>query len=183
MNDEFAQDVSEFDTLAEYKDSIRAELVKEKEAKARIMKEEEAMKQIVESSEMDIPSAMIDTQCENMIEEFAQKLAQSGLSVEQYMQFSGMTIPQLREQVRPEALTRIQSNLVLEAIAKAENLEASDEDVDAELEQMAKQYNMEFEKLKEYMGDAEKEVMKKDIVVTKAVDLILEKAVEVQKAE
>ena len=123
---------------------------------------------------MVLPEAMIETQCETMVEEFAQRIAQSGLTMEQYLQFSGMTVDQLKEQVRPEALTRIQSSLVLEQFAKDENIEVTDADVDAEVEKMAKAYGMEPDILKEYMGDAEKESMKKDIAITKAVDLIMD---------
>ena len=114
---------------------------------------------------MDLPEAMIETQCETMVEEFAQRIAQSGLTMEQYLQFSGMTVDQLKDQVRPEATTRIQSSLVLAQIAKEENIEVTDADIDAEVEKMAKAYGMEADKLKEYMGDAEKESMKKDLAI------------------
>ena len=134
-------------------------------------------------STMEIPEAMIKTQCENMVNEFAQRLAQSGLSMEQYMQFSGLTLDKLEEQVRPEAETRIKSSLVLEQIAKDENIEVSEEEIDAEIEKMAKAYGMEADKLKEYMGDAEKESMKRDISVTKAVDLVMENVKERAKAK
>ena len=134
-------------------------------------------------STMEIPEAMIKTQCENMVNEFAQRLAQSGLSMEQYMQFSGLTLDKLEEQVRPEAETRIKSSLVLEQIAKEENIEVSEEEIDAEIEKMAKAYGMEADKLKEYMGDAEKESMKRDISVTKAVDLVMENVKERAKAK
>lgn len=132
---------------------------------------------------MDLPEAMIETQCETMVEEFAQRIAQSGLTMEQYLQFSGMTIDQLKDQVRPEATTRIQSSLVLEQIAKEENIEVTDADIDAEVEKMAKAYGMEADKLKEYMGDAEKESMKKDLAITKAVDLIMDNVKERAKAK
>ena len=123
---------------------------------------------------MDIPDAMLETQCEDMINQFAQQMAQQGLSMDQYMQFSGMTIEQLKEQVRPEALERIQSELVLEAIAKEEKIEITDEDIDAEIEKMAEMYNMEADKLKSYMGEAEKENMKADMAVQKALEFIME---------
>ena len=132
---------------------------------------------------MELPDAMIDTQCENMINEFAQRISQSGLTMDQYMQFSGMTIDGLKEQVRPEAITRIQSSLVLEQIAKEENIEVSDEEINAEVEKMAAQYGMEADKLKEYLGDAEKESMKRDLAITKAVDLIMENVKERAKAK
>lgn len=183
LDDEFAQDVAGLDTLAEYKEDVKKNLTEKKEAEARRTKEEEAIKKIVDKSKMDIPEAMIDTQCENMIDEFAQRIAQSGLSMEQYLQFSGMTVDGLKEQVRPEAVDRISNTLVLEQIAKDENIEVTDADIDEELEKMAKAYGMEVDKLKGYMGDAEKESMKKDLSLNKAVDLIMENAKERAKAK
>ena len=181
--DDVAQDAAGVDTLAEYKEELKKNLTEKKETEAKKTKEDEAIKKIIDKSKMDIPEAMINTQCETMVEEFAQRIAQSGLTMEQYLQFSGMTVDQLKEQVRPEALTRIQSSLVLEQIAKDENIEATDADVDAEVEKMAKAYGMEPDKLKEYMGDAEKESMKKDIAITKAVDLIMDNIKERAKAK
>lgn len=183
LDDEFAQDVSEFDTLAEYKEDVKKRLVEQKENEAKRAKEDEAIQKIIDKSTMEIPEAMIQTQCENMVNDFAQRIAQSGLSMEQYMQFSGLTVDKLMEQVRPEAETRIKSSLVLEQIAKDENIEVSDADIDAEVEKMAATYGMEADKLKEYMGDAEKESMKRDIAVTKAVDLIMENVKERAKAK
>ncbi len=183
LDDEFAQDVAGVDTLAEYKEEIKKNLTEKKENEAKKTKEDEAIQKIIDKSKMDIPEAMIDTQCESMIDEFAQRIAQSGLSMEQYLQFSGMTIDQLKEQVKPEATTRIQSSLVLEQIAKDENIEVSDADVDAEVEKMAAAYGMEADKLKEYMGDAQKESMKKDIAITKAVELIMDNVKERAKAK
>ena len=183
LDDEFAQDVSEFDTLAEYKESVKKNLEKTKEDNAKRTKEDEAIGKIIEKSAMEIPDAMIDTQVQNMLQEFAQRMAQQGLSLDQYMQFSGMTIDKLKEQVRPEAVTRIKSSLVLEQIAKDENIEVSDADIDAELEKMAGMYGMEVEKLKEYMGDAEKESMKRDLAINKAVELIMDNIKERAKAK
>ena len=183
LNDEFASEVSEFDTLAEYKEEIKKNLTEKKETEAKKTKEDEAIQKIIDKSKMDLPEAMIETQCETMVEEFAQRIAQSGLTMEQYLQFSGMTVDQLKDQVRPEATTRIQSSLVLEQIAKEENIEVTDADIDAEVEKMAKAYGMEADKLKEYMGDAEKESMKKDIAITKAVDLIMDNVKERAKAK
>ncbi|MCI5492774.1 MAG: trigger factor [Lachnospiraceae bacterium] len=183
LDDEFAQDVSEFDTLAEYKESVKKNLEKTKEDNAKRTKEDEAIGKIIEKSTMEIPDAMIDTQVQNMLQEFAQRMAQQGLSLDQYMQFSGMTIDKLKEQVRPEAVTRIKSSLVLEQIAKDENIEVSDADIDAELEKMAGMYGMEVEKLKEYMGDAEKESMKRDLAINKAVELIMDNIKERAKAK
>ena len=183
LDDEFAQDVSEFDTLAEYKEDLKKRLVEQKENEAKRTKEDEAIQKIIDKSKMDIPDAMIDTQCDTMIEEFAQKIAQSGLSMDQYLQFSGMTVDKLREQVRPEATTRIQSSLVLEQIAKDENIEITDEDIDAEIEKMAKAYGMEADKLKEYMGESEKKSMKNDLAIQKAVELVMDNVKERAKAK
>jgi trigger factor len=183
LDDEFAQDVSEFDTLAEYKESLKKNLEEKKVNEAKRTKEDEAVQKIIDKSKMDLPEAMIDTQCETMVEEFAQRIAQSGLSMDQYLQFSGLTIDGLKEQVRPEAISRIQGSLVLEQIAKEENIEVTDEDVNAEIEKMAANYGMEADKLKEYMGDAEKDSMKKELAITKAVDLVMANVKERAKAK
>ena len=183
LNDEFAQDASEFDTLEEYKADLKKRLEEQKENDAKRTKEDEAIQKIIDKSSMDIPEAMLDTQCENMINEFAQRIAQSGLSMEQYMQFSGLTLDKLKEQVRPEAETRIKSSLVLEQIAKDENIEVSEDEINAEIEKMAAAYGMEADKLKEYMGDSEKESIARDLKVTKAVDLIMENVKERAKAK
>ena len=132
---------------------------------------------------MDIPEAMIQTQCEDMVNEFAQRIAQSGLTMEQYMQFSGQTVDKLMEQVRPEAETRIKTSLVLEAIVKAEGIEATEEDVNAEIEKMAAMYGMPVDQLKEYMGGNETESVKRQIAITKAVDYIMANVKEKAKAK
>ena len=178
LDDEFASDVSEFETLAEYKEDLKKQLEEKKLAEAKREQEDEAIAAIVEASEMEIPEAMIQTQCEDMVNEFAQRIAQSGLTMEQYMQFSGQTVQGLMEQVRPEAETRIKTSLVLEAIVKAEGIEASDADVDAEIEKMAGMYGMDVEQLKGYMGEAEKASMKNQMAITKAVELIMENVKE-----
>lgn len=182
LDDEFAADKGH-DTLAEYKEEVKKNLVEKKEEEAKRTKEDEAIQKIIDKSKMDIPEAMIKTQCETMVEEFAQRIAQSGLTMEQYLQFSGITVDQLMEQVKPEATTRIQSSLVLEAIVKAENIEVSDEEMDAEIEKMAKNYGMEADKLKEYMGDAQKDSMKREMSITKAVELIMDNVKERAKAK
>ncbi|MCD8046687.1 MAG: trigger factor [Clostridiales bacterium] len=174
LDDEFAQDVSEFDTVDEYKASVKTKVEERKAGDAKRAQQEEALQKIVEKSKMDIPAAMIDTQCENMINQFAQQMAQQGLSMEQYFQFSGSTMNQLKEQVRPDAESRIKNELVLDAIAKAENIEITDEDIDAELESMAAMYQMEAEQLKGYMGEEEKENMKLDLASRKALEFVTE---------
>ena len=183
LDDDFAKDVSEFDTLAEYKEHVKTNLEDKKADEAKRAKEDAAVDKAIENAQMDIPEAMIETQTRQMLDDFARRMQSQGLSMEQYMQFSGMTIDGLKEQVRPEAETRIKSSLVLEQIAKDENIEVSEEEIDAEIEKMAKAYGMEADKLKEYMGDAEKESMKRDISVTKAVDLVMENVKERAKAK
>lgn len=183
LDDEFVQDVSEFDTLAEYREDIKKRLTERKESEARRAKEEEAVAKIVDKSKMDIPEAMIDYQVNIMINDFSNNLSGQGLSLEQYMQFTGMTPDKFREQVRPDALKQIQSSLVLEQIAKEENIEVSDEDIEAEMQKMADRYGMDVAQVKEFMQDEQKESMKKDISVQKAVDLIMDNAKERAKAK
>ena len=174
LDDEFAQDVSEFDTLEEYKEDVKKNLAERKAADARRTQEDEAVQKIVENSQMEIPEAMVNTQAESMIDDFANRIAQQGLSLEQYAQFTGTTVEQMLDQMKPDALKRIQSGLVLEAIAVKEDIQVSEEDVEAEIGKMAEMYGMEADKMKEWLGDSEKENLKKDIAVQKAVELIME---------
>ena len=178
LNDEFAQDVSDFDTLAEYKDDLKKKIAERKESEAKAKKESEAIEKVVEAAKMDIPQAMIDTQVNRMLEDFAMRLQQQGLSVEQYFQYTGMTADKIMEEMKPEAVKRIKNSLVLEAVAKAENIEVSEEEFEAELQKMADMYKMEIEKIKEFMQDAEAKQMKDDIAIQKAVELIVSSAVE-----
>lgn len=178
LDDDFAQDVSDFDTLAEYKEDLKNKIAERKAAEAKNQKETEAIDKIVEASRMDIPEAMIRTQVNRMAEDFAQRLQQQGLSLEQYFQYTGLTADKILDQMKPEALKRIQNRLVLEQIAKAENIEISDEEFNAELQKMAEMYKMELEQIKEFMGDAEAKQMKEDMAVQKAVQLVVESAVE-----
>ncbi len=178
IDDEFAQDVSEFDTLAEYKEDIKKNLVSKKETEAKNAKQQAVMDKIIENATMEIPDAMVDTQAENMVDEYAQRLSYQGLSMDQYFQFTGMNAQSFKEQLKPQALKNIQSRLVLEAVIAAENIEVSDEEMETEIEKMASMYQMEVDKVKELLGDAEKENIKKDIAAQKAVDFVTEAAVE-----
>lgn len=178
LDDEFAQDVSEFDTLAEYREDVKAKIAKGKEEQARRDKEEEAVQKIVDKSSMEIPEAMIETQVDIMADEFAQRLSQQGMNFEQYLQFSGMTVEKMKEQMRPDALSRIKSSLVLEQIAKEENIEASEEDVNEQIEKMASMYGMTADKVREIIADSEIASMKKDIAVKKAVDFVMDRVKE-----
>ena len=178
LDDEFAQDVSEFETLADYKADIKKNLTEKKKAAAKRERERLAVAAAVEEAQMDIPEAMIKAQVNRMAEEFAQRLQQQGLSFEQYMKYTGATPEQLVETMKPEAVTRIKNSLVLEAVAKAEKVEVTDADIDAEIEKMAEMYQMEVDKLKEIIGDAEKDNIRKDLEVQKAAELLGSKAVE-----
>ena len=181
LDQEFVSDTSEFETVEEYKASVKERLETTKKNAAKDAQTEEAIAKIVEDSKMDIPEAMVEYQIDNMINEFANNMAQQGLQLEQYMQFTGMTMDGFREQVRPDAMQRIQSSLVLEAIAKAENIEATDADVDAEIEEMAKMYGMEADQLKTLVGEGERASMKKELASKKAVDFIMENVKEAAK--
>jgi len=178
LNDEFAQDVSEFETLEEYKADVKKNLEEKKHAAAMSSKEETVVDKVIENATMEIPEAMIETQVRQMADDFARRIQQQGLSLEQYFQFTGMDPKKFLDSIRPQALKRIQSRLVLEAIVKAENIEITEEELNKELEGMAAAYKMELDKLKELMSDKDKETMSMDIAVQKAVDLIAAAAVE-----
>ncbi|MBE5922373.1 MAG: trigger factor [Lachnospiraceae bacterium] len=173
VDDDFAQDVSEFDTLEEYKADLAKGLAEKKEKDAKNAMEDEAIEKVIANAQMDIPEKMIEAQQQRMIEDFAANLQQQGLSMEQYMQFTGLNQAMLMEQVKPQAEKRIQSRLVLEAIAKAEAIEVADAEVDAELEKMASMYKMELETVKGYMGEEGIAQMKEDIAVQKAVEVVM----------
>lgn len=178
LDDDFAQDVSDFDTLAEYKEDLKKNISERKANEAKSQKESEAIAKIVEASKMDIPEAMIQSQVNRMAEDFAQRLQQQGLSLEQYFQYTGMTAEKIIDEMKPEAVKRIQNSLVLEAIAKAENIEVSDEEFNAELQKMADMYKMELDQIKEFMGEFEEKQMRQDIAIQKAVELVVSSAVE-----
>ncbi len=178
LDDDFAQDVSDCDTLEEYKEDMKKSLQENKEEAAKRAKEEDVVNKIIDNASMDIPDQMVVTQTNQMIREFAQNLQYQGLSVEQYMQFTGMTQQSLIEEIQPQALKRIQSRLVLEAVAEAEGIDATEEEVEKELENMAAMYQLELDKLKERMGEGEMKQVHMDIAVQKAVDFVMEAAVE-----
>lgn len=177
-DDDFAKDVSEFDTIEEYKADIKAKLAEKKEKQAKAAKEDAVIEKIIENATMEIPDAMIDTQVRQMADDFAQRIQSQGLTIEQYFQFTGLSAQALLEQMKPQAVKRIQSRLVLEAIAKAENIEVSNEAIEKEIADMAAMYKMEPEKLAELIGEGEREQMKMDIAVQQAVTLVTEAAVE-----
>ena len=182
-DDDFAQDTTEFDSLEEYKADIRAKLLNDKEEQAKNTMENALVEKAVENATMDIPDAMVESQVDQMVQEFQQRVSYQGISFDQYLQFTGQNPDTFRESMKPEALRRIQSSLVLEAIVAAENIEATDEDLNKEFERMASMYQMEADQIASYMGDAEKENMKNDIAIQKAVDFIREQAVVTEASE
>mgnify|MGYP005754094411 CR=1 FL=1 len=176
IDDDFAQDTTEFDTLEDYKNDIKEKLATAKEEQAKSAAENALIEQIVESSEMDIPDAMVDFQVDQMVDEFKQRLSYQGLSLEQYVQFSGQNMDALRENMKGDALKRVQGSLVLEAIVAAENIEANEEDLKKEFEKMAQMYQMEASQIEGMIPEEQKENMKKDIAVQKAVEFVLDQA-------
>lgn len=178
IDDEFAAEVSEFDTLEEYKADVKAKIKEQKAADGKRNQEDQAVEQAVKNAEYEIPQPMIETQTTQMVEDFAQRIQSQGITLEQYFQFTGLTAEKMMEDMRPQAIKRIETRLVLEAVAKAENIEITDEKIDEELAKMAESYNMEVEKLKEFMGENEKKQMKEDLAVQEAVTFLVENAVE-----
>lgn len=178
LDDDFAQDVSECDTLEEYRAETKTKLIESKDAALKREKEEDVVNQIIENAAMDIPEQMVDAQTRQMTQEFGGRLQSQGLSLEQYMQFTGMNPQKMVEELKPQALKRIQSRLVLEAVVAAENIEISEEEFNQEIENIASMYNMEADKFKEMISENEKKQIEMDIAVQKAVDLVVEAAVE-----
>lgn len=178
LDDEFASEVSEYDTLAEYKEDIKKEIQGKKDKAAKDAIEAEVLEAIIKDAKMDIPDEMVATQQRQMVEDFAQRMQMQGLTMEQYFQFTGLNYQTLLEQVKGQALQRIQSRLVLEAVVKAENIQASDEDFDKEIERMASAYQMEIDKVKELIGDKEKEQIKMDLCIGKAAEFVVAEATE-----
>ena len=177
-DDEFASEVSECETMEAYRAEVKQKIKDRKESEGKAKKEDQAVEQAIENAEMDIPQPMIDLQVRQMADDFARRIQQQGLTVEQYFQFTGLTQEKMMEEFEPQAVKRIKTRLVLEAIVKAENIEVSDERLDEEIQKMADAYQMEFDKLKEYMGEAEAAQMKEDIAVQEAVTLITDASVE-----
>ena len=177
-DDEFASEVSEFDTMAEYRDSIKKDLAEKKEKEALNKKEQAAIEALIADSRMDIPEAMIETTQRQMLEEFEQRIAGQGLTFDQYKMFTGTDEDKLLEQIRPQAELRIKSRLVLEAVVEAEGIKASDEDFDKEIEKVAEAYRMEKDKAADMIGEEGKEEIMKDLAVTKAAEFVRDNAVE-----
>lgn len=176
LNDEFAGEVSEFDTLDEYKADIRAKLLESKEKQAATENENRVVEKVVEGASMDIPEPMLDFQVQNMINDYARRMQSQGMSLSEYMKYTGMSADQMKNQARPQAEKTIRTRLVLEAVVKAENIEISQERLDEELQNMANSYKMEIDQVKSYMGDHGIEQMKEDLAVQEAVDFLVAEA-------
>ena len=176
LNDEFASEVSEFDTLDEYKKDVEKKLAEKKEIEANSKNEDAVVAKVVENATMEIPDKMIDAQAENMVQDMARRMQSQGLSLDMYLKYTGMNVEQMKEQDSPDAEKRIRTRLVLEAVAKAENIQISDEKVDEEVAKMAEAYKMEVEKLKSYMSESDVKQMKEDLAVQQAVDLLVAEA-------
>ena len=180
LDDEFAQDVSEFETLAEYREDVKKNLEGRKATAIQREKEEAVVAKVVENATMEVPEPMITAEVRRMADEFSQRIQAQGLSLEQYFQFTGLTANKFMEDLKPQALKRIESRLVLEAVVKAENIQASEEDIEKEIADMAAMYQMEVDKLKELLGEYEKEHIALDMAVQKAVELLVNASVEVE---
>ena len=176
LDDEFASEVSDFDTLDEYKKDIEKKLQERKEKAAASHNEDRVVAKVVENATMEIPDRMVDAQVDNMLQDTARRMQSQGLSMDLYMKYTGMNVDQMKDQLRPDAVKRIQTRLVLEAVAKAENIEVSEEKIDEEIAKMAESYKMEADKLKSYMTDSDKDQMKQDLAVQAAVDLLVSEA-------
>ena len=179
LNDEFASDVSDFDTLAEYKEDVKNKLVERKTNEEKAKREDLVVKAVIEDSDMELPEAMVETQARQIVNDFAQRLQMQGMSMDQYLQYTGNTVDKMLEQVKPQAVERIQARLVLEAVAEKEKITVSDEEFEEELKKMAEQYRMELSKLKELMSESEQKTMRSDLAVQKAADFLVENVKEV----
>lgn len=174
LDDEFASEVSEFETLAEYKESVKKDLEEKKAEEAKLEKEDKVVDAIIAAAKMDIPAAMLETQQRQMAEDFAQRIQMQGISIDQYFQITGLTRAAFLEQIKPQAQKRIQSRLVLEAVAKAENIGASDEEYNEEIKKMADAYQMDIEEINDMIGEFEKKSIREDICIRKAADFVVE---------
>ena len=178
LDDEFAGEVSEFETLAEYREDVKKNLEEKKAEEAKNEKEDKVVDAIIADAKMDIPEAMLETQQRQMADDFAQRIRMQGLSIDQYFQFTGLTREAFLEQLKPQAEKRIQSRLVLEAVAKAENIVATDEEYDEEIKKMADAYQMDLAEINDMIGAFEQKSIREDICIRKAADFVLENAIE-----
>ena len=176
LDDDFASEVSEFDTLAEYKADVRAKLEEKAKEKAESEIKNKVIEKAIENAEFDLPDAMVDAQVDNMINDMAQRLSYQGMSLDMYMQYTGQTVDQMREVYRDQAKKDVSASLVIDAIRKAEGIEVSPEEIEMNLVDMAKKYNMELDKLKELISEPEMENIEKDMALNKTVEMLANNA-------
>ena len=182
LDDDFASDVSDFETLEEYKESLKKDVEERKLKNNKTDAENDLVEQAIDNASFELPAPMVETQARQMVDEFAQRLQYQGMNMQQYLQYTGMNVQQMIDQMKPQAEKRISTRLVLEAIVAAENITAADEDLEKELSTMAASYNMEVDKIKEIMGEDGLKGMKDDLAVQKAVDFLYANAVITEKA-
>ena len=183
LDDEFAAEVSEFDTLEEYKADIRAKKEQERQDEAKRAAKSQLTDEAVENAEMIIPGPMVDLKAEQVARDFQMRMESQGINMEQYFQFTGMTADKFMEDAKTAAEKNIKSRLVLEAIAAAEGIEVTDEDLEKEIHKMAESYQMEYEQINNVIGEEERKNMKKDVLLSKAADFLYENGVAVDKPE
>jgi len=176
LNDEFASEISEFDTLDAYKESIKESLSVKKQKKAANENEHAVVQKVVENATMDIPDPMIELQIDKMLQDYASRMQSQGISLDQYMQFTGMTVEKLRDQMREQAINNIKTRLVLEDIVKAEKIEVDEARMEEEFAKMASQYDMEVEKIREHFANSDSDILKNDIAVQEAIDMLVAEA-------
>ena len=176
LDDDFASEVSEFETFDEYKNSIKERLTKDAENKTKTEIENAVIDKACDAAEVDIPTAMVDMQIERMVQDFAQRLQYQGMNLDMYMKYTGATPESFKEGFRPQAEKQTKTMLVLEAICKAENIDVTDEEVNDKIAEMAKMYNMEIEKLNEVISENEKESIREDVKMSKTIDLMVNKS-------
>ncbi len=176
LDDDFASEVSEAETLEDYKNSVKERLLKDAENKTKTETENAVIDKVCENAEVDMPKAMVDAQIDNMVQDFAQRLSYQGMNLDMYMQYTGSTPETFKEGFRPQAEKQAKTMLVLEAVMKAENLDVTDEEVNDKIAEMAKMYNMELDKLAELITDAEKENIANDVKMSKTVDMLVNNA-------
>ena len=176
VNDEFASEVSDFDTLEEYKKDLREKLSKEKQRAAATENENRVVDKVVENASMEIPDQMVEEQVNAMVNDYARRLESQGLSFKQYLEYTGLTVEKIGEQMKPQAVKRIETRLVLEAVVKAENIHASDDAVEEQIKKMADAYKMEAEQVKNMLGEEQIAQMKEDLAVQEAIDFLVAEA-------
>jgi len=176
LNDEFAGEVSEFDTLDAYKADLKKRLTEDKAKKAATENENNVIKKVVENAKMDIPAPMIETQTRQMVEDYARRMQSQGIPLDQYMKVTGMTPEKLKEQFKPQAEERIRTRLTLEEIVKKENIKIADDAVDKEIDRMAQNYKIEPDKMQSYINDEQRKQMEEDLKVNEAVDFLVAEA-------